>query len=135
MASESLYRENMAFTTFTISTKRSVLLLLALAAAGFLVRTGTVHAQKSIPPTAQVGVGAPLPVYMVNEAPSLLPDGFTPGTSWKFTSWTTPSSLTFVVSVQKTEGGWAYLTLSTDPDAKPKWYYLPHMPGAWEQQP
>lgn len=134
MASESLYRENMA-STLTISTKRFLLLLVALAGAGTLVKTGTVHAQKNVPPTAQVGVSAPLPVYMVNDAPALLPDAFLPGTSWKFTSWTTPSSLTFVVSVQKIEGGWASLTLSTDPDAKPKWYYLPQMPGAWEQQP
>lgn len=135
MASETLYRENMASTTFTISTKRLALTLLTLAAAATLVKTGTVHAQKNVPPTAQVGVGAPLPVYMVNETPSQLPDGFLPGRSWKFTSWTTPSSLTFVVSVQRTEGGWAYLTLSTDPDKKPKWSYLAQMPGAWEQQP
>jgi hypothetical protein len=112
--------------------KRAALVLPVLLAAGLFVRSGAVHAQKPAPTVAQVGTGSPLPVYVVNDL-SELPDGFVPGTSWKFTSWTVPSSLTFTVSVQKTEGGWALLTLSTDPQAKPKWYYVPQMPGAWEQ--
>jgi hypothetical protein len=116
------------------SKRRAALVLVALLAAGFLVRPGSVRAQKNAPPVAQVGAGSPLPVYVVNEAVPSLPDGFVPGTSWKFASWTVPSSLTFTVSVQKTEGGWALLTLATDPQSAPKWYYVPQMPGAWEQQ-
>ena len=62
-----------------------------------------------------------------------LPEGFVPGTSWKFTTWTLPSSLTFTATVQKTDGGWAYLTVNADPTSS-RWYYIPQMPGAWEPQ-
>ena len=116
------------------SKQRAALFFLAIVAAAFLVRPGAVRAQKSAPVLAQVGASTPLPVYVVNDVPPALPSGFVPGTSWKFSSWTVPSSLTFMVSVQKTEGGWAQLTLSTDPQAAPKWYFVPQMPGAWEQQ-
>lgn len=123
----------MEINTRNIPSKWVASALFALLMAGF-VRPGFVHAQKNAPPVAQVGVGSPLPVYVVNEVPPALPDGFIPGTTWKFSSWTVPSSLSFVVSVQKTEGGWALLTLSTDPQAVPKWYYVPQMPGAWVAQ-
>lgn len=79
-------------------------------------------------------MGTPLPVYVVNEPPPVLPDGFVPGSAWKFTTWTVPSTLTFTATVQKTQGGWAYLTINTDTPASSKWYYVPYMPGAWEPQ-
>ena len=78
-------------------------------------------------------MGSPLPVYVVNDPPPALPEGFVAGTSWKFSTWTLPSSLTFTATVQKTEGGWAYLTVNADPTAT-RWYYIPQMPGAWEPQ-
>lgn len=81
---------------------------------------------------AQVGPGSPLPVYVVNDVPPVLPAGFTAGTSWKFTTWTIPSTLTFTATVEKTQGGWAFLTLATDGSSR--WYYIPYMPGAWEPQ-
>jgi hypothetical protein len=107
----------------------------ALALVVLLVTPEKTHAQQKAPPAAAtVGVANPLPVYMVNEPPGLLPDGFESGTSWKFTTWTIPSSLTFTATVQKTQGGWAYLTIKNDQPASTRWYYIPMMPGAWEPQ-
>jgi hypothetical protein len=107
----------------------------ALALAALLVTPEKTHAQQKAPPAAaSVGVANPLPVYMVNEPPGLLPEGFDPGTSWKFTTWTVPSSLTFTATVQRTQGGWAYLTVKNDTPASTRWYYIPQMPGAWEPQ-
>jgi hypothetical protein len=113
-----------------------LLVLLTVLLISVLIRPGNVIAQRnSVPSTvAQVGAAAPLPVYVVNDPPSLLPEGFTPGSSWKFTTWTVPSTLTFTATVQKTEGGWAALTLSTDPPTTSKWYFIPQMPGVWERQ-
>ena len=82
-----------------------------------------------IPAVAQVGAGNPLPVYVVNDLQPALPVGFIPGSSWKFTTWTQPSTLTFTATVQKTEGGWAFLALNGDA-ATSRWYYIPQMPGA-----
>ena len=107
----------------------------ALALVALLVKPEKTHAQQKAPPAAaNVGVANPLPVYMVNEPPGLLPEGFEPNTSWKFTTWTIPSSLTFTATVQKTQGGWAYLTIKNDQPAATRWYYIPMMPGAWEPQ-
>jgi hypothetical protein len=98
-----------------------------------LVQPGKIHAQRNPPPAmAQVGTASPLPVYVVNEPPPVLPEGFIPGSSWKFTSWTVPNNLSFTATVQRTEGAWAYLTLSTETTSR--WYYIPYMPGAWEAQ-
>jgi hypothetical protein len=36
--------------------------------------------------------------------------------------------------VQKISGGWALLTTSGSSPTTPKWYYIPQMPGVWEQQ-
>jgi hypothetical protein len=36
--------------------------------------------------------------------------------------------------VQKTEGGWAFLMVSSNVPPTPRWYYIPEMPGAWEPQ-
>jgi hypothetical protein len=106
----------------------SVVLLVAV-----VLRPATTHAQRNPPPAvAQVGSANPLPVYVVNEPPAVLPDGFNPGTTWKFTSWTVPNNLSFTATVKRTEGAWAYLTLSADSSSR--WYYIPYMPGAWEAQ-
>lgn len=124
-----------------ISSKLSVkqISLIALAVAvmltGVLLKPWKVRAQRGVPASlAQVGPASPLPVYVVNEPRPVLPDGFVPGSSWKFTTWTIPSTLTFTATVQKIEGGWAELNLSTDPPTTSKWYYIPFMPGVWEQQ-
>jgi hypothetical protein len=121
-----------------LSARQLPLVLLAAAAllVGVLLRPGKIHAQRNSVPAsvAQVGVGSPLPVYVVNDLPPLLPEGFVPGSTWKFTTWTLPSTLTFTATVQKTEGGWAQLTLSTDPPTTSKWYFIPQMPGVWEAQ-
>jgi hypothetical protein len=121
-----------------LSARQLPLVLLAAAAllVGVLLRPGKIHAQRNSVPAsvAQVGVGSPLPVYVVNDLPPLLPEGFVPGSTWKFTTWTLPSTLTFTATVQKTEGGWAALTLSTDPPTASKWYFIPQMPGVWEVQ-
>jgi len=112
------------------------LLLLAVLLLSVLLRPGKIHAQRNPTPAvvAQVGPGSPLPVYVVNDLPPTLPDGFIPGSSWKFTTWTVPSTLTFTATVKQTEGGWALLTLNTDPPATARWYFIPQMPGAWEIQ-
>ena len=121
-----------------LSARQLPLVLLAAAALliGVLLRPAKINAQhNSVPASlAQVGVGSPLPVYVVNDLPPLLPEGFVPGSTWKFTTWTLPSTLTFTATVQKTEGGWAQLTLSTDPPTTSKWYFIPQMPGVWEAQ-
>jgi hypothetical protein len=107
----------------------------ALSLVGLLIRPEKTHAQQKTPPVAaNVGMATPLPVYEVNEPPALLPEGFVPGSSWKFTTWTIPSTLTFTATVERTEGGWAYLTVKTDTPASTRWYFIPQMPGAWEPQ-
>lgn len=128
----------MHFSPVTLSPRHVLLtvsVISAVALGAVLITPGKIHAQQKAPPAAaSVGVANPLPVYMVNEPPGVLPDGFEPGTSWKFTTWTVPSSLTFTATVQKTEGGWAYLTVKNDQPASTRWYYIPMMPGAWEPQ-
>jgi hypothetical protein len=113
----------------------TVSVISALALVAMLVTPEKTHAQQKAPPaSANVGIANPLPVYMVNEPPGVLPEGFEPGSSWKFSTWTTPSSLTFVATVQKTQGGWAYLAVKSDTPVPARWYYIPQMPGAWELQ-
>jgi hypothetical protein len=117
-----------------LSVQQVLLVAFAVLLLVVFLKPEKIHAQQKAPPAmAEVGVGTPLPVYVVNEPPPVLPEGFVTGTSWKFTTWTLPSTLTFTATVQKTEGGWAYLTLSTDATSS-KWYYIPMMPGAWEPQ-
>lgn len=117
------------------SVRQLPLLLLAVLLLSVLLRPGKIHAQRNAAPAvAQVGPGSPLPVYVVNDLPPALPDGFIPGSSWKFTTWTVPSTLSFTATVKETEGGWALLTLNTDPPATSRWYFIPQMPGAWERQ-
>jgi hypothetical protein len=114
------------------SLRQVSLICLSLLLISVLVGTGKIRAQRqSAPPVAQVGPGSPLPVYVINDSPAL-PEGFVAGSSWRFTTWTTPSTLTFMATVQKTEGGWALLKVASD--AKPHWYFIPQMPGAWDRQ-
>src|SRR5271165_1081435 len=127
----------MPLITSRLSIRQVPMILLAVAVLLLcgLLRPEKIHAQRpAAPAVAQVGAGSPLPVYVVNEPPPTLPSGFVPGSSWKFTTWTLPSTLTFTATVKQIEGGWAELTLNTDPPATSKWYYIPQMPGAWEAQ-
>ena len=115
-----------------LSLKQVLLIVSAVLLVAGLAGTQTIRAQRSVPPVALVGPGSPLPVYAVNEPPDLLPEGFVPGSSWKFTTWTMPSMLTFSAKVEKVAGGWAYLTVQSE-TPKPRWYFIPEMPGTWEQ--
>ncbi len=118
-----------------LSIQRILLIVLAALVIGLLLKPAKIQAQRNPPAAvAQVGPGSPLPVYVVNDQPPVLPDGFVTGSSWKFTTWTTPSTLTFTATVQRTEGGWALLALNNGVPAKPGWYYIPYMPGVWEPQ-
>jgi hypothetical protein len=64
-----------------------------------------------------------------------LPDGFVPGSRWKFTTWTMPSVLTWTATVNKTSGSWVNLTINVEDGTRTtRWYYLPAMPGSWEKQ-
>lgn len=133
-----MYRVCMRLITPKLSARQCIVMLTALGIVltAMLLRPVAIRAQRNAPPAslAQVGVNAPLPVYVTNEPPLRVPDGFVPGSSWKFTTWTIPSTLTFTATVKQVEGGWASLTLSTDPPTTEKWYYIPYMPGAWEKQ-
>jgi hypothetical protein len=124
--------------TSTLSIPQRTIILVAAAAVfiGVLLRPATIRAQRNSVPAslAQVGAASPLPVYVTNDPPSVVPDGFVPGSTWKFTTWTIPSTLTFTATVKEVQGGWAELNVSTDPPTTAKWYYLPIMPGVWEQQ-
>jgi hypothetical protein len=115
-----------------LSARQIPLILVVVLLIFVFVRPGKIHAQRNTgQAVAQVGLGSPLPVFVVNDPPSSLPEGFAPGTQWKFTTWTVPSALISTVTIQKTEGGWALLT-TPDAPTVPKWYYVPQMPGAWE---
>jgi len=121
---------------FSIRPHTLVLVAAGAVLLGFLLRPATIRAQHNAPPAslAQVGAAAPLPVYVTNEPPTVVPDGFVPGSTWKFTTWTIPSTLTFTATVRQVVNGWADLNLSTDPQTTDKWYYIPYMPGVWEKQ-
>ncbi len=125
----------MRLDTRNFSAPQVLLIASAAVLITLLLNPARTRAQtKAAPATAEVNVGAPLPVYVVNEPVARVPAGFAPGTSWKFTTWTIPSTLTFTATVQRIEGGWAYLTVNTDTPATSRWYYIPQMPGAWEPQ-
>lgn len=125
----------MQLLNLKISPQRFAIVLLAALLIGVLLKPGKVEAQRNPnQPVAQIGLGAPLPVYVVNDQPTALPDGFVAGSSWEFTTWTTPSTLSFTATVQKTAGGWALLSVTSGGQTKASWYYIPHMPGAWEMQ-
>jgi hypothetical protein len=121
---------------FSIPQRTIILVAAAVVFIGVLLRPATMRAQRNSVPAsvAQVGASAPLPVYVTNDPPPAVPDGFVAGSTWKFTTWTIPSTLTFTATVKEVQGGWAELNVSTDPPTTAKWYYLPIMPGVWEQQ-
>jgi hypothetical protein len=104
------------------------------ALAGFLLLIASAIGQHSHAQSpAQVGIASPLPVYVTNTP--ALPEGFTPGSRWKFSTWTMPSVLTWTATVNKTSGAWAHLTVRGDNGTSTsRWYYLPAMEGSWEQQ-
>jgi hypothetical protein len=131
----SVYRGYMRSITLTFSPRQLAVILLAMLLIAVFLKPGNIHAQRAAPVVAQVGASSPLPVYVVNELPPLLPEGFTEGTSWKFSTSTYPSTLTYTFSVQKAQGGWALLTVTGTSPATPRWYYIPQMAGTWEQQP
>jgi hypothetical protein len=84
---------------------------------------------------AQIGTNSPLPVFVTNPFSAMpLPDGFVQGSRWRFTTWTVPSVITWTATVNKTSGAWANLTITGDDGStQTRWYYLPGMPGSWEQ--
>jgi hypothetical protein len=83
---------------------------------------------------AQIGTSTPLPVYVTNQA-DRLPEGFTQGSRWRFTTWTAPSVFTWTAAVNSTSGAWANLTIThEDRTSSTRWYYVPAMPGSWERQ-
>ena len=110
--------------------------LLLIIGAALVAILAVYGAQRSNTPSAQQvaqgGVGSPLPVYVVNE-PSI-PDDFVPGSTWRFTTWTVPNSMTFSARVDKVSGSWAYLTVQESEQSTSGWYYLPQMPGLWQKQ-
>lgn len=84
---------------------------------------------------AHIGPSSPLPVLVTNEGYSLLPDGFVSGSRWRFTSWTAPSTNSWICTVEATTGPWANLTIHAhDGTTTRRWYNVPAMPGGWEKQ-
>jgi hypothetical protein len=106
--------------------------LLGTFAIYVTVRTERVLAQSH----AQIGTNSPLPVYVTNPpGEATLPEGFVPRSRWKFTTWTSPSVLTWTAEVNRTSGPWASLTITNDDGTTAtRWYYIPAMPGSWERQ-
>lgn len=114
-------------TSFTASQK------CALGVAFLLLVAVAVGQRGQAQSPVQVGLTSPLPVYVTNTPP--LPEGFSPGSRWKFSTWTMPSVLTWTATVNKTSGAWAHLTVrGEDGSTASRWYYLPAMEGSWEQQ-
>jgi len=112
------------------------LLLMAVGAALWALLSGGmwnghVHAQSY----AQIGTNSPLPVFVTNPLGLIaLPEGFTPGSHWRFTTWSMPSTISWTATVNKTSGGWANLTITDERSTTTRWYFLPEMPGSWEPQ-
>jgi len=129
-----LYREHMRFLQQKLSAQQVVVFALAALLVFAFMKPRDLQAQRNQPAVAQVGPGSPLPVYVVNDPKPALPENFTPGTSWKFTTWTIPSTLTFTATVQKVSGPWALLKVTSNAQSTSSWYYVPQMPGTWEQQ-
>jgi hypothetical protein len=84
----------------------------------------------------QIGANSPLPVFVTNPlSDRFLPEGFVQGSRWRFTTWTVPSVITWVGTVNRTSGAWANLTITAE--GRPGttiWVYVPNMPGSWERQ-
>jgi hypothetical protein len=110
----------------TVAVAAGSLVLAVLLVSG--VHVG--HAQDG--GVAQIGIGNPLPVHVTNEP--VLPEGFGAGSNWRFTTWTSPSVITWTGRVQRISGPWALITVSQDNATTTRWYYVPAMPGSWEKQ-
>jgi hypothetical protein len=112
---------------------RRLIFCMLLAVAVLLCTAQTYSSQPQS--TAQIGQSTPLPVFVTNEGNSLLPEGFIPGSHWRFTSWSAPSTTSWIGTVQATTGPWANLTIRTqDGTTTTRWYNVPAMPGGWEKQ-
>jgi hypothetical protein len=108
-----------------------VSLALAITAVCVVIFVGRVRAQSH----AQIGTNTPLPVYVTNPpGEMLLPEGFVSGSQWRFTTWTTPSVITWTARVNQTSGPWANLTITGEDRSTTRWYYVPAMPGSWERE-
>ena len=85
---------------------------------------------------AQIGASSPLPVFVTNSlSDPLLPEGFAAGSRWRFTTWTTPSVISWTATVNRTSGAWANITTVAENGTRTtRWYYVPNMPGSWERQ-
>ena len=81
---------------------------------------------------ASIGPGTPLPVFVTNDF--TLPTGFGPGSNWRFTTWTSPSQIDWVGHIERVSGPWAYIRVTMNGNTTGRWYYVPAMPGSWEQQ-
>jgi hypothetical protein len=111
-------------------SKSIVIAALVCAAAA-----DTINAPGKSAATAQIGPATPLPVFVTNEGNSLLPEGFEVGSRWRFTSWSSPTTTSFVGAVQATAGPWANLTVrANDGTTTTRWYNVAAMPGGWEKQ-
>ncbi len=114
-----------------------MLLLILLTMTGTLVVERAVLtpqpalAQEPGRPT-QIGPSAPLPVYVTNTP--VLPEGFVAGSHWRFTTWSSPSVITWVGNIRRVSGPWAYIEVSREGTTQKGWYYVPAMPGNWDQQ-
>jgi hypothetical protein len=112
----------------TRTCARILLLLAALVCAADTMNTQT-------QPTAQIAQSTPLPVFVTNQGHYLLPEGFVPGSRWRFTSWSGPSTISWIGAVQATSGPWANLTIqANDGTTTTRWYNMMALPGGWEKQ-
>jgi len=103
-----------------------------LAAIAILAVWGAQRSAAAPGQMAQIGPGAPLPVFVVNE--QTLPDDFVPGSTWRFETWTVPNAMSWTARVERVSGGWAYLNVYDAGRSASGWYYVPQMPGRWQRQ-
>ena len=87
-----------------------VVVLVVLLFGVFLYPAHSQAQRAEAPTTAHIAASSPLPVFVTN-APSL-PEGFVVGSKWRFTTWTTPSVITWSATVQSISGAWAQLVVS-----------------------
>lgn len=118
-----------------IALRVPVLLLVAVAFLAFHFGRVQAQDQNQPPAPARISANAPLPVFVTNSTGvQLLPEGFVPGSRWRFTTYTAPSVLTWVATVNKTSGPWANLTITEQQGSRTQWFYIAAMPGSWEPQ-
>ncbi|MBC7924783.1 MAG: hypothetical protein H7039_03925 [Bryobacteraceae bacterium] len=108
------------------------LALSVVAAIALVLAWGTRPVKAQDGQTAQVNITSPLPVYVTNTP--VLPEGFTQGSRWRYTTWTSPSVITWIGQIQRVSGPWASITVTLENTSTTRWYYVPAMPGSWEKQ-